>query len=100
MHPQRGSFLKKICSQPYAIIERKIIENKLHIIKERSFIDLYRDKIATNNNVFHIKDVHDISYRKGIVNGILYLHTNQGVFPFKVLCDPSRFIEEYRKLHR
>ncbi|WP_077213611.1 hypothetical protein [Bacillus dakarensis] len=90
--------MEKIYSQPYSIIERKIIDNEQHIIKRKSFIRLYQDKITTDKNVFLMREIHDISYRQGLLNGMLYIHTNQGVFPYMVLSDPARFIEEVKKL--
>ncbi|WP_101843372.1 hypothetical protein [Halobacillus sp. Marseille-P3879] len=88
-----------ICSQPIIWVVRKIKHNQQHYIEEASTIDLYRDRVVTPFEQFHIKDVHDASYRS--MSGrydFFYLHTIRGVFSYKVIESPEHWIEEYKKI--
>jgi hypothetical protein len=43
--------------------------------------------------------VIDVSYKPfSSAAGILYLHTNQGVFPFHIHSSPQTFIDTFRSL--
>ncbi len=94
-----GRKVKRIISHPYVRVERTI-ENSEQITKEyREHLHLYEDRIITREHVFLVNDVHDMSFRLfSSATGMLYLHTNQGVFPYTVPKDPAYFIEEYKKL--
>ena len=63
------------------------------------YIHLYTDTISTAKNSFPLEHVHDMSY-KPFSNGagLLYLHTNQGLFMFVVEVDPTNFIDMYKSL--
>ncbi|WP_456277745.1 hypothetical protein [Bacillus sp. AK128] len=86
-----------IYSQPYIKIERKIIRLEQQQIKSIEYIELYEDKIVTATNTFSLKNVYDVSYREMSEEfGCLYLHTNQGVFPYYVETTPDQFIGHFR----
>lgn len=63
-------------------------------------ITLYEDEIVTGEHRFLLKEVLDISYRPFSADnkGLLYLHTNQGMFSYQVYSAPDLFITSYRKL--
>lgn len=88
-----------IYSQQFIITTRSIDLGQQHYTDTEQFIDLYEDKIITPLKKFLLYQVFDVSYKSlSDESGFLYLHTNQGVFPFKVNSSPHRFIEEYHKL--
>ena len=88
-----------ISSIPYSLIKRVIEFNQQKFIKSEHRINLYKSKISTISNQFELKNVLDISFRSfSGETGLLYLHTNQGVFAFEVNADPTYFINEYKKL--
>ncbi|KKB71696.1 MULTISPECIES: hypothetical protein [Bacillus] len=77
----------------------KIIEfNQQKYLKIKHRLNLYKDKIQSANRQFRLEHIHDISYRPFTDAGLLYLHTNQGVFAFEINGDPGHFIHSYKKL--
>jgi hypothetical protein len=91
--------VKLIASQCYITVTRSIEWNKQHYITNEQFLHLYEDKIVTTTNEFLIEDVLDMSYRPSSTEfGFLYLHTVQGVFPFRIKTKPYYFIDLYRDL--
>lgn len=83
----------------YFQIKRIIKLNQQKYIKTEHHITLYKNNILTSTNQFNLKNVYDISYKSfSGRTGLLYLHTNQGVFTYEVDSDPSCFINEYKKL--
>ncbi|MGZ9584368.1 hypothetical protein [Paenibacillus marinisediminis] len=92
--------MKWIAEQPYYKVERVMssVEQKT-VVYERTMY-LYQDKLVTQHREFDIQNIFDISYRKlGADEGILYLHTKQGVFTYSLKADPSLFIKEYKGLN-
>lgn len=87
-----------IAQHPYIKTERKITSTKKYEVEHDRWIYLYRDKVVTQNREFPIDDVMDLSFREiKAQGGILYLHTNQGVFAYIVKSAPSSFIAAYKK---
>ncbi|TYR81518.1 hypothetical protein FZC66_06670 [Priestia megaterium] len=83
----------------YTRITRKIKFHQQHYIKTEHDLHLFQDRIQTANKAFVLDHVLDISYKPfSLKSGLLYLHTNQGVFTYEVMTDPYSFIEEYKKL--
>lgn len=83
-----------VAVQPYRIIEREA-GGQVKITVQHDMI-LYPDYIQTHAHAFPIADVYDISCRRlGGNDAILYLHTNQGVFPYKINIDPRLFIAAF-----
>lgn len=86
-------------SQQYFTVTRKIVDGTQVVLHEEQLLKMYEDKITTSASTFSFSDVHDISFRKLTKElGILYLHTNQGLFPYKVREEPRFFIETFYKL--
>jgi len=53
--------------------------------------------VTTEIAEFTLNEVLDVSYKPfSSEAGILYLHTNQGVFPFNIHSNPEVFIETFR----
>ncbi|MFO6495632.1 MULTISPECIES: hypothetical protein [Bacillus] len=80
--------------------ERTIDFNQQHYTKRRYEMYLYHDKILADKRQFSLDNVHDVSFRPFSNAGLLYLHTNQGVFAFEVDADPAHFIKSYKKLKK
>jgi hypothetical protein len=86
-------------TQQYFTVTRKIVDGTQVVLHEEQLLKMYEDKITTSASTFSFSDVHDISFRKLTKElGILYLHTNQGLFPYKVREEPRFFIETFYKL--
>lgn len=86
-------------TQQYFTVTRKIVNGTQVVLHEEQLLKMYEDKITSSASTFSFSDVHDISFRKLTKElGILYLHTNQGLFPYKVREEPRCFIETFYKL--
>lgn len=86
-----------IMRQLYFTVTRRIINHSQEIIHKEAFLTMYEDKIETENVIFYMKEIYDLSYRKLTSDlGFLYIHTSKGMFPFKVFEEPSEFIRLYK----
>lgn len=62
-------------------------------------LSLYSYKIETETHTFQLEHILDISYKPFSGNsGLLYLHTNQGVFTFLIETNPKEFINAAKNL--
>ena len=90
-----------ISSLTYITMNRVINDNIQQNIATEHVIELHEDKIITAKHRLLVKSVLDISYKStSTQSGVLYLHTNQGVFSFNIKSNPTYFISEYQKLRR
>ncbi|MEK3990802.1 MULTISPECIES: hypothetical protein [Robertmurraya] len=88
-----------IMTQRYFTVTRKIVDGTQVVLHQEQLIKMFKDKITTSASTFSLSNVHDISFRKLTEElGILYLHTNQGLFPYKVREEPHGFIAMFYKL--
>ncbi|RXZ78925.1 hypothetical protein EBB07_25225 [Paenibacillaceae bacterium] len=88
-----------IASHPYFKVERKLCDSTQQIIVHDHVIQLYSTKISTFHREFLVSNVYDMSFRKmGAEDGILYLHTHQGVYPYTVKDNPVLFINAFKEL--
>jgi hypothetical protein len=88
-----------IAVQSYYKVERNVTGLEQTIMKQERWIYLYQDKVVTKYREFPIQEVFDMSYRSmGGNGGLLYLHTQQGVYPYTVAEDPQNFIAAYKVL--
>ncbi|MCT8139442.1 hypothetical protein H1D32_18070 [Anaerobacillus sp. CMMVII] len=72
-----------ICKQPFIKVLREIVGIEQKYIETKYNLYLYETKIVTPTQTFSLNEVLDVSYRDSTSKfGTLYLHTNQGVFPF------------------
>lgn len=80
----------------------KYIENGVQLIKkEKHSITLTRKEIITHLERFPLHIVLDISYKPfSGGSGIVYLHTNKGVFPYVTTDDTTEFINSFFQLKR
>ena len=97
---EAGSLSKVLAVQKYMVVKRELdfMNFKQKIIKEERNMYLYHDKITTKYHEFPLKAVFDISYKPlGKDGGILYLHTNKGVFSYHVDSDALTFIKIFKQ---
>ena len=82
----------------YTLVERKIdYFYQLQKIATKHELVVTKDEVITASTAFGLHQVLDVSYKPfSSEAGILYLHTNQGVFPFHIHSNPSTFIETFR----
>lgn len=88
-----------IAVQPYIKVEREVNSIEQVKIEDERNIYLYNDKIVTKHRAFAIQDVLDMSYRQfGGDGGLLYMHTNGGLYSYTVKSSPQKFIEAFKEL--
>ncbi|WP_028608663.1 hypothetical protein [Paenibacillus harenae] len=89
-----------IAVQSYYKVEREITGLEQKTVVQDRLMHLYEDKLVTRYREFPIGEVFDISYRPlgGSGEGLLYLHTKQGLFSYTVGKHPAPFIEAYKQL--
>ncbi|MEI4770227.1 hypothetical protein WAX74_11335 [Psychrobacillus sp. FJAT-51614] len=62
-------------------------------------LHLSMEGIKSARHQFELQHVHDVSHKSfSFGGGILYLHTNQGVFSYKIQEDPNPFIQTFKSL--
>lgn len=62
---------------------------------------LYEDKVVTKHRIFKIDAVFDMTYRFiGGKGGLLYLHTDKGVFSYMIKESPELFVEVFKELKK
>ncbi|AGX04412.1 MULTISPECIES: hypothetical protein [Bacillaceae] len=84
------------CSHPYRIYSRKVEWNVQKVIETEYHLHLYDDRVVAEDREFRLADIYDVSYREQSSFGFLYLHTNHGLYPYKVYISPEDFIRQYR----
>ncbi|WP_077624015.1 hypothetical protein [Sediminibacillus massiliensis] len=86
-----------IASHPYIKVERHVTGLEQKQIEHERYIHLYRDKVVTKYHEFPLSQVMDMSYRSiGNKGGLLYLHTNKGVYTYPVKSTPRKFIDSFK----
>jgi hypothetical protein len=92
--------LSLIFEQPFIKVEREIDGIEQKYIEKKYFLYLYETKLVTPFQIFELKDIADVSFRKTKANiyGTLYLHVGQSVFPYYIYNDPEPFINAVKQL--
>lgn len=86
-----------IAVQPYYKVERAVNRFSQNTHVHQREIILYATRIVSTYREFPIREVYDMSFKSmGEDQGILYLHTKQGVYPYSVEGDPADFIEAFK----
>ena len=85
-----------LAKQSYYKVIRTVFYTELRTEVDERVMYLYPDKIKTKHREFAMKDVFDMSYRQmGGGEGMLYLHTNQGVFSYNLRNHPAEILEAF-----
>lgn len=84
----------------YIEIERQIdFYFQMKQVEKRFELQLTMDGIMSDSHKFKLQHVYDVSHKPfSFGGGLLYLHTNQGVFPFQIQENPSNFIQGFKLL--
>ncbi|WP_424416136.1 hypothetical protein [Paenisporosarcina sp.] len=84
----------------YTEVERSIdFYNQMQKIATHHELTITHEVVKTARAEFTLHQVMDVSYKPfSSAAGILYLHTNQGVFPFNIHSNPQNFIDTFRSL--
>jgi hypothetical protein len=84
----------------YVEVKREIdFYYQMKSIEMQFVLHLNIEGIASERDQFKLEHVHDVSHKPfSFGGGILYLHTNQGVFPYNIQEDPSYFILAFKAL--
>ncbi|WP_419959694.1 hypothetical protein [Psychrobacillus sp. BM2] len=84
----------------YIEIERQIdFYFQMKQVEKQFELQLTMDGIISERHKFKLQHVHDVSHKPfSFGGGLLYLHTNQGVFPFQIQENPSNFIQGFKLL--
>lgn len=89
--------MKLLAEQQYFKVQREVTSIGQEDIEYERSIYLYSDKIITHRREFAIDDVIDISYRKfGYETGLLYIHTESGLYTYTIKTSPVSFIETFK----
>ncbi|MCP3740896.1 hypothetical protein [Rossellomorea sp. BNER] len=91
--------MKLISYHSYHKTIRKFLDNQLVYQKFEYKLELYKSGIITYSDSFPLHTVLDISF-KSFTNGegLVYLHTNRGLYSYYVKAEPKEFIREFKKL--
>lgn len=88
---------KLLAKQAYYKIIREVDSISQMDTEQERIMYLYEDRVTTKYREFHIDHVIDLSYRFiGVKGGILYLHTNKGVFSYPVKSSPEKFVKVFK----
>lgn len=92
--------MRLIAMQPYQKVIREFDRISQQIRVEDREMVLYEEKIQTQHREFSIDQVWDITFRKmgSSGEGLMYLHTTKGVFPYTVSDHPESFIASFKQL--
>lgn len=83
--------------QPYVKVLREIENMDITCKEEERKIHLYHDRLVTKYHEFLAQDISDISFKQmGDAGGLLYIHTNRGIFSYTVHSSPDSFIKAFR----
>jgi len=83
-----------IIKQPYWKVIREVQSIEQKKTTETRYIYLYEDKITTKYHEFPMEKMLDVSFKKmQSGGGLLFLHTDHGVYSYHVPASPSKFIE-------
>jgi len=89
--------MKLLAEQPYVKIQRQVDGLVQRNVEMKRTLCLYDEKVTSKHREFPIEDVTDLSYRTlGADGGMLYLHTNKGVYSYIVKSSPMDFINTFR----
>lgn len=88
--------MQPLAKQPYVKIIRELTSIEQKDVEDHRTLYLYPDKVVTRHREFLVKDVIDISFRPiGDIGGLLYIHTNKGLFSYTVKTSTTAFIEAF-----
>lgn len=90
-----------LIEMPYIKYIRSIDSATQKNTEEIRMLYLYEDRLVTKHREFAIDSIHDLSYRSlGKNGGLLYIHTDKGVFSYILKSSPENLIQIFKDLKR
>lgn len=90
--------MKLLAEQPYIKVVRQTNSLEQKNVEMERTLSLYDEKVTSAYREFPIHDVTDVSYRAmGNEGGMLYVHTNKGVYSYIVRSSPMDFVNTFRQ---
>ncbi|MCM3740708.1 hypothetical protein M3210_10530 [Oceanobacillus luteolus] len=87
-----------LAKQPYVKIVRTVDSITQTNTEEERTMYLYEDRLVTRHREFDFHTINDMSYRLiGPKGGLLYVHTNKGVFSYMVKSSPEQFVQTFKE---
>lgn len=89
--------MRLLAEQQYVKVIREVDSiTQINTEQERTMY-LYEDRVVTKYREFSIENIIDMSYRFiGTRGGLLYLHTDSGVFSYVVKASPEVFVQAFK----
>lgn len=85
--------------QPYIKVIREIGSVGKTSYKDQRNLYLYEDKLVTAYHEFNLEKVFDLSFKEiQGQGGILFVHTDHGVYSYTLEISPSLLISTFKKL--
>ncbi|HLQ70324.1 MAG TPA: hypothetical protein VK142_00840 [Bacillota bacterium] len=89
--------MKLLAEQPYIKVQRQVDGLIQKNVEMKRTLYLYDEKVVSKHREFPIQDVTDVSYRNlGTEGGMLYVHTNKGVYSYIVKSSPKNFVDTFK----
>lgn len=83
----------------YTKVERSIENFKQKTNQIEYTLRLTDNTVQSDSHTFQLNHIFDMSYKPFTNgNGLLYLHTNEGVFPYVISTNPEPFIRSFKQL--
>ncbi|WP_252311639.1 hypothetical protein [Sinobaca sp. H24] len=96
---QKNNTRQPLVEQDTVFIEQKIEWLEKKRIKHVSSLCLYDDRIESDQHVYYLEDIFDLSYRWSEEQiGFLYVHTVFGIRTFHIHSSPEKFISTFHTL--
>ncbi|PYZ94046.1 hypothetical protein CR194_00440 [Salipaludibacillus keqinensis] len=93
--------MKPLATQTYFKVQREVNSIEQKDIEYERTLYLYKDKLKTKYREFPSDKVFDMSFREmSSGEGLLFVHTSQGVFSYMVKSDPCEFIDAFKELEQ
>lgn len=92
-----GVYMHVLAKQQYYKVQREVTSIGQKDVEYERTLYLYSDKIITHHREFAIQDIIEISHRNfGHETGLLYIHTEGGLYTYTVKTSAETFIEAFK----
>ncbi len=93
--------MELIVKHPYIKVIREVTKLEKKEIKENRELKLYENKLTTRHREFSIDDLIKVATRKiGETGGLIFIHTESGIFTYTVEKIDEKFIHTVNNLIR
>ncbi|MBM7096306.1 MULTISPECIES: hypothetical protein [Alteribacter] len=93
--------MKQPVTHTYYKVQKVVNSIEQKTVEHERTITMDKEKVTTAHREFKFENVFDVSYRsiQG-EEGLMYLHTSQGVYSYMVKDDPADFIAAFKELDK